>query len=434
VRNAFDQAWAALGGGLAPATELADEPILAAALPVADLALATVAACAGAAAELAEARGRQITDPIRIDADRVATAFTSERHLRANGQRFEAFAPESAFFRAADGWVRTHANYPHHRERLHRVLGPDVQAAIARRSALEVEADVLAAGGLAFAVRTAGEWAASAPGQAVAGLPLIARHSHPVIRRKQRPKLTGEPPATGYRVLDLTRVLAGPVATRTLALLGADVLRVDPPNLPELEGQWLDTGIGKRSTVLDLAREAGRATFEELLAEADVVVTGYRPGALDRFGLSPAALLDRRPGLVVARLSAWGTTGPWSDRRGFDSLVQAATGIALIEGTVDRPGALPAQALDHGTGYLLAAAVLRALADQVTTGAGHEIELCLARTGRWLMDLPEREQVAGREPEPTLTTLGELTVAAPAFALPGGADVWPAPPSEQRAI
>ncbi|MCP2322581.1 hypothetical protein HDA40_001088 [Hamadaea flava] len=428
MRTAFEQAWTALGGGPAPAYRVADQPVLAAALPVADLALATVTACACAAAELAQARGAK-TPEVEIDAARVATAFTSDRHLRRAGHGFEAFAPDSAFFRAADGWVRTHANYPHHRERLHRILGPDVRAAIAERSAQEVETQVLAAGGLAFAVRTAQEWAASAPGQAVARLPLIV-HSDPApaIRRKQRPVLTGDRPAAGYKVLDLTRVIAGPVATRTLAFLGADVLRIDPPQLPELEGQWLDTGLGKRSTQLDLARPTDHAAFAELLADADVVVTGYRPGALDRFGLSPAALLDRRPGLVVARLSAWGGDGPWSGRRGFDSLVQAATGIALIEGTtegtVDRPGVLPAQALDHGTGYLLAAAVLRALAAQLSTDSGHIAELCLARTSRWLLDLPPREQLAGREPEPTLTTVGDLTVAQPAF----GSGSWPGRP------
>src|SRR5262249_4211076 len=157
--------------------------------------------------------------------------------------------------------------------------------------------------------------------------------------------------------LDLTRVIAGPVATRTLALLGADVLRIDSPELPEIPAQHLDTGMGKRSTLLDLARPADRQTFEDLLATAGVVVTGYRPGALDRFGLDTSALHQRSPALVVASVSAWSTSGPWSGRRGFDSIVQTACGIADTEATADAtPGALPVQALDHATGYLLAAA------------------------------------------------------------------------------
>jgi crotonobetainyl-CoA:carnitine CoA-transferase CaiB-like acyl-CoA transferase len=236
-------------------------------------------------------------------------------------------------------------------------------------------------------------------------------------------------PALDVRVLDLTRVIAGPVATRTLALLGADVLRVDPPGLPEIEAQHLETGLGKRSTLLDLARPADRRSFEELLAAADVVVTGYRPGALDRHGLSPESLGERRPGLVVARLSAWGGAGPWRERRGFDSLVQAATGIAVSEGSSARPGVLPAQALDHGTGYLLAAAVLRALAAQCAgDGGGRLAELALARTAAWLLDMPGDGSHAPdlAAVPPTLVDLDGTSYAQPPVVLPGGPVTWPA--------
>jgi crotonobetainyl-CoA:carnitine CoA-transferase CaiB-like acyl-CoA transferase len=162
---------------------------------------------------------------------------------------------------------------------------------------------------------------------------------------------------TGVRVLDLTRVLAGPVATRNLAQAGAEVLRIDSPHLPEIGWVHLDTGAGKRSTTLDLRSPSGRSTFEDLLDDADIVVTGYRPGSLDPLGLSPEELASRKPGLVVGSVSAWGTEGPWAQRRGFDSIVQAVTGIAMIESTDGtRPGALPAQALDHSAGHLLSAA------------------------------------------------------------------------------
>lgn len=184
------------------------------------------------------------------------------------------------------------------------------------------------------------------------------------------------------RVLDLTRVIAGPVATRTLGLLGADVLRIDSPGLPEADDAYADTGFGKRSARLDLAAPGDRAVFEGLLAEADVVVTGYRPGALRRFGLDPQDLLERRPGLVVAELCAWGWRGPWAARRGFDSLVQAGYGIAArCAGDGGAPGVLPAQALDHGTGYLVAAGVLRALAG----GGGRRLRFSLAGTASWLV-------------------------------------------------
>lgn len=395
--TAIGSAWTALGGdpALLPRVVVVErEGALRARLPVRRLARACVGACALAAAELGARRaGLGETPAVRVDDGAVATAFASERHLLVDGRAPVSFAPLSRFWPAADGWVRTHANYPHHRERLLRALGvlgahasvETVGAALAERSALDIEESVYAAGGLAVALRTPEQWAAHPQAAAVAARPLVERERLDETHARVLPPLPDAAallPAAGLRVLDLTRVLAGPVATRTLALLGADVLRLDAPHLPELADQHADTGLGKRSATLDLAAE--RAAFEELLAAADVVVTGYRPGALDRFGLSPEALAERRPGLVVAQLSAWGGSGPWGGRRGFDSLVQAATGIAAAEGSRERPGALPAQALDHGTGYLLAAAVLRALTEQSAEGGSRVVRLTLARTAAWL--------------------------------------------------
>ncbi|MEV6484438.1 CoA transferase [Streptomyces sp. NPDC051576] len=390
-------AWAALGGDpalVSRVSTVARQGALEARLPVRELARACVGVCALAAAELGARRAGPAEVPgVRVDDGAVATAFVSERHLLIDGRAPVSFAPLSRFWRTADGWVRTHANYPHHRERLLGALRlpgdasvEDVAGVLAERSALDVESTVYGAGGLAVALRSAREWAAHAQGIAVAGRPLVEREWLDGARARVLPPLDGGPllPAAGLRVLDLTRVIAGPVATRTLALLGADVLRVDAPRLPEDPDAHADTGFGKRSTRLDLGLAADRRSFEELLARADVVVTGYRPGALDRFGLSPEALIGRRSGLVVAQLSAWGAYGPWGDRRGFDSLVQVATGIAAVEGTPERPGALPAQALDHGTGYLLAAAVLRALTEQAERGGGLVLRLALARTAAWL--------------------------------------------------
>ncbi|MFE2049133.1 CoA transferase [Streptomyces sp. NPDC059459] len=447
--------WSALGGDPAlvgAVSEVVRPGVLDARLPVRDLARACVGACALAAAELAARRaGRAEVPGVRVDDGAVAAAFTSERHLRVGGREPVAFAPLSRLWRTADGWVRTHANYPHHRQRLLAALGEPgdvgaLEAMLAGRSATEVEESVYAAGGLAVALRTPEQWAASGQAAALARRPLVERgrldasparvFTSPVPRSSSSPLL----PAAGLRVLDLTRVLAGPVATRTLALLGADVLRVDPPGLPELPDQHADTGFGKRSAALDLTRH--QEEFEELLRTADVVVTGYRPGALDRFGLTPEALAARRPGLVVARLSAWGADGPWAGRRGFDSLVQAATGIAVIEGAAGRPGALPAQALDHGTGYLLAAGVLRALTEQSYEGGGRYVGVALARTAAWLTGGPRPDgedgtgntarQAAGSGPEPWLaerdSRLGRLRYALPPVSFTGGPTDWARPP------
>jgi crotonobetainyl-CoA:carnitine CoA-transferase CaiB-like acyl-CoA transferase len=415
-------------------------------LPVRELARACVGDCALAAAELGARRAGLAEVPaVRVDDGAVATAFLSERHLLINGRAPVNFAPLSRFWRTADGWVRTHANYPHHRARLLQALGvPDdpaaVGAALAERSAQDVEEAVYAAGGLAVALRSPEEWAAHPQAAEVAKRPLVERGRLDTARARTFTPVDTSPllPAAGLRVLDLTRVLAGPVATRTLALLGADVLRLDAPRLPELPDQHADTGLGKRSATLDLATD--RQTFEELLTAADVVVTGYRPGALDRFGLSAEALADRRPGVVVAQLSAWGAYGPWRERRGFDSLVQAATGIALLEGSAERPGALPAQALDHGTGYLLAAAVLRALTEQSYEGGSRFVRLALARTARWLTDGGGMGDLAAGDagsgsydgPGPWLSqtdsALGRLRYALSPVSFEGGPVDWDRPP------
>ncbi|MEU4209477.1 CoA transferase [Streptomyces sp. NPDC026206] len=450
--DATDRAWALLGGD--PALTAAVDTggpggALQARLPVREMARSTVAVCALAAAELSTARrGGGSLPAVRVDDGAVAAAFVSERHLRVDGRAAATFAPLSRFWRTADGWLRTHANYPHHRARLLAALGlpssdtagdealaARVAGLLATREAAQVEEEVHAAGGLAVAVRTPHEWTVHPQGAAVAQRPLLSLERIAEAPVRKLDGGSGRLPAEGLRVLDLTRVLAGPVATRTLALLGADVLRVDSPSLPESRDTHADTGFGKRSAVLDLARSSDRATFESLLATADVVVTGYRPGALDRHGLSPMALAERRPGLVIGQLSAWGTYGPWGGRRGFDSLVQAACGIAATEaGPGGGPGVLPAQALDHGTGYLLAAAVLRAVTDQRTAGGTHLARLALAQTAAWLARDVGRDEGEGTgereeyEPGPWLSEregpLGLLRYALSPVAYEGGPRDW----------
>lgn len=439
------QAWAALGAD----SSLLDRVSyggasggLPARLPVMELARATVAVCSLAAAELASLRTGRPVPRVRVDDEAVATAFLSDRLVRVDGEAWSTFSPLSRFWRAADGWVRTHANYPHHRARLLAALGVPgdigegavdaVARAIAGLTALEVEESVYARGGLAVAARGPEDWAKSEQGVMVAGQPLLT-----TTRIDEAPeRMVGGAalPCAGLRVLDLTRVLAGPVATRTLALLGADVLRIDAPQLPESQEAHNDTGMGKRSAMLDLAEAVDRRVFGDLLETADVVVTGYRPGALERFGLTPEALAERRPGLVIAQLSAWGRYGPWHERRGFDSMVQAATGIAELEGSPDSPGVLPAQALDHGTGYLLAAGALRALTEQHRTGGTRLVRLSLTQTAHWLVhDLaPGPGGDEGFDAEHRLTEtdspMGRLRHALPPISYEGSPANWARPP------
>ena len=349
---------------------------------------------------------------VEVDPTHVAAAIRSERRLRLDGRPLPTFAPLSRFWRAADGWVRTHANYPWHHNALLAALetGPDgVARAIEARPAAEVEARVYEAGGLAVAVRTATEWRALAGKRA----PLIDTVTIP-----------GAPPrpARRLRVLDLTRVIAGPVGTRMLGALGADVLRIDAPDRPELKLHQYDGLLAKRSAILDLADPR----FQELLSGADIVVTGYRPGALDRFGLSPEALAVHHPGVVVVTLSSWGDTPRFASRRGFDSLVQAAAGIALAYG---QPGALPCQLLDHTTGYLIAAAALEGVAAQRRDGGTTMARLALTATAD---DLLCRPPVIDTDFDPT-PYLVELDPHLTAVAPPGRLDSeplrWPGPPA-----
>ncbi|MEU6849483.1 CoA transferase [Actinacidiphila alni] len=457
--------WAALGGApsLLERVGYGTGGGLPAAVPVMALGRATTAVCALAAAELAAVRSGPFVSvrgpvptsvpTVRVTDGAVATAFTSERHLLIDGRPGATFAPLSRFWPTADGWIRTHANYPHHRARLLAALGlrdrddtDALVAEVARRLAAtpgeQSERAVYAAGGLAVAVRTASAWAASEPGRAAAR-PVVERRAVGTAPARAPALPPAALPAEGVRVLDLTRVIAGPVATRTLGLLGADVLRIDSPRLPELWDAQADTGFGKRSTALDLAVRADRAVFEELLGSADVVVTGYRPGALDRYGLSAEALLERRPGLIVAQLSAWGFDGPWAGRRGFDSLVQAATGIALLQADAEgRPGALPGQFLDHGTGYLIAAGVLRALTERLGPegdGTGCRLRFALATTAARLLGLPadpvpaaERPDHSGRLAE-TDSPMGRLRYALPPIRYDGSPTTWSRPPSRPAA-
>ncbi|WP_316524657.1 CoA transferase [Kitasatospora brasiliensis] len=448
-------AWAALGGPAELLERVAfhgPEDVLPSGLPVRRLARATVAVCSLAAAELAAHRAGGLAsgaepalDPasvpaVRVNQGAVATAFISERHLTIDGRTPVSFAPHSGFWRTADGWVRTHANYPHHRTRLLSALGLAADAgpeqlaeALGKLPAEQVQERAYKAGALAVAV---------AP---------VSQARHPLVEQLEIGAEAGsapvrplgeapvDRPAAGIRVLDLTRVIAGPVATRTLALLGADVLRIDSPRLPEAEDAHADTGFGKRSARLDLAEPADREVFEELLATADVVVSGYRPGALDTHGLSPDALFARRPDLILVQLCAWGWTGRWAGRRGFDSLVQAGVGIACHEAAPDgHPGVLPAQALDHGTGYLIAAAVLRALTDQRTRRpGGRHLRFSLAGTAAWLLHgiEPEAPRESPDEPyDPTRwlaetdSAYGRLRHALPPIGYQGGPTDWSRPP------
>lgn len=387
----LEQLASAIGddGASARVRLLPGETGLTARLRAGELALESVSFFAAQAARLLGLPG------VDVSPRRVGVNFSSYNYLSIDGEAAAAWAPLSGFFPTVDGWVRTHANYPHHRSRLCAAFGLDdsagreeFAAVLAGMAAADAEALALANGALCVRVRTAEEferliptaplleWEATGPGGAGAARDFAAR-----------------PP----RVLDFSRVIAGPTCTRALALLGADVLRIDPPEPAEIAVQHIDTGAGKRSAVLDLAQNADRV--EQLVAGADVVVLGYRPGSLARFGLDERGLRARHPHLVIASLSAYPPGSAWAVRRGFDSLVQAASGIAVAEGMLEglipgrvagravTPGALRAQALDHATGYVLAGAICAALA----SGTAATVRSSLAAAAQALLALGPAE-------------------------------------------
>jgi hypothetical protein len=347
-------------------------------LEVERLAFGSVDAVVAATRELAASRG--LSADVATTPELVAASFAAIGHLRVDGRTVDPWAPLSGFAEASDGWVRLHGNYPHHAAVIESVVGAATRETLQERvrhwTADDVEREVTASGGIATVVRTVDEWKAHPHARATAGDPWHEIDTGP----SRSPLPPADLPMSGVRVLDLTRVLAGPTCSQMLACLGADVLRLDPPTRPELLDQYLSNGMGKRSAELDLSRDLDRVRTE-LLTHADVVLTGYRPDALGRFGLDAPSLQADHPRLVVASLSAWGDHGPWGTRRGFDSIVQAACGIATLCADDRRPGALPVQALDYATGYVLAADVITLLA----RGRGGAVRASLLGAARTLV-------------------------------------------------
>ncbi len=383
------------------------EPVLPSSFRVDASAQATIAAVAAAAAMTWRRRGGAAQD-VAVDLRASAAEFRSECLMRIDGADPRALWDSIAgAYRCGDGrWVRLHTNFAHHRDGVLRLLGcagdrVAVGEALRSWQAEAFENAATEAGMVVAMMRSFAEWDAHAHAPAIATAPLVA------IRRIGPAPPETLPPAVrplgGVRVLDLTRIIAGPVCGRALAAHGADVLRAIGPALPTIEALDTDTGRGKLSAMLDLGSDAGRETLRRLVRAADVVVQSYRPGALDARGFGPADAAALRPGIVYASLSAYGADGVWGGRRGFDSLVQTATGFNHAEGEaagVDGPKPLPCQALDHASGYLLALGVLAALERRVAEGGSWRVDVSLARTAHWLRGLGRLEQgLAAPDPQ-----------------------------------
>ena len=350
-------------------------------------ALAATALAAGELWALRSGRHQQVS----VDLRAAAASLRSARYLRIDGKPPPGpWDPLSGFYPVRDGrWVSIHCNFRSHRDAALRALGTKedraaTEAASASWDGMALEDAIHAAGGCAGLARSAEEWAKHPQAEAVARQPLLE------IRRTgdAPPELLPgrDRPLAGVRVLDLTRVLAGPTCGRTLAEHGADVLRITAPHLADSGAMDVDTGHGKLSAHVDLRSSEGAETLRSLLREADVFCQSYRPGALAGRGFSPEQAAALRPGIVCVSLSAWGDTGPWSKRRGFDSIVQTVSGMAIASGDGAKPRLLPVSAIDYVAGNLMAFGAMLALARRAREGGSWLVRVALARTGLWIVE------------------------------------------------
>ncbi len=369
-------------------------PVVPSNFAIADAAQASLGAATLAAAEIRHRRGHERQ---RARVERTHVVAQSLGWFSLDGVVPPSWDPIAGLYPcAAGGWVRLHTNFAHHRDGALRLLDLPEGPATPREAVAEALRDWRAeafetaaaeAGLVASAARSFAEWDAHPQAAAVAAQPLVR-----LERIGDAPTIAWPAsdvqaqPLAGLRVLDLTRILAGPVGCRTLAAHGADVLMINSPNLPNIDG-IAEVSRGKRSAHADLRTPAGRAALDSLVAGAHVFVQGYRPGGLASLGYAPEALAQARPGIVAVSLSAYGTTGPWGGRRGFDSLVQTATGFNLAEAAAagaDKPQAMPLQILDFAAGFLLAFGTQAALLRQADEGGSWRVDVSLAGVAHWL--------------------------------------------------
>jgi crotonobetainyl-CoA:carnitine CoA-transferase CaiB-like acyl-CoA transferase len=397
AKDALAALWRAAGQDAAAlaAIELTGaEPVLPSTFAVGTAAQATIAASALAAAELWHLRGGR-RQRVSVDMRHAAIEFRSGLYLRVGGERAAEYHDRiSGVYRCGDGrWVRVHANFPHHRDGALKLLGCEhdrgaVTRALAGWSGEAFEEAAAKTGLVVTMCRPFAEWDAHPQGRALAALPAFSIER--IGDAPARPLPPGERPLAGIRVLDLTRVIAGPVCGRTLAAHGADVMLVTAAHLPQMGPLVIDSGRGKLSTFIDLRAPEGREALAQLVRDADVFVEGYRPGAIAGWGFAPEQAARGRPGIVYVSLCAYGRDGPWAGRRGFDSLVQNANGINHAEAEAagyEQPKPLPCQALDHTAGYLMAFGAMIALARRAREGGSWHVRVSLAQAGHWIRSL-----------------------------------------------
>lgn len=344
---------------------------------------------------------------VLVDRHAAAASLRSNTYVLRDGKKPVSWDPLAGHYPTRDGRVMfLHTNHPHHREGALRISGAkegtreSLAEAVAKWDGLDIEAAIAAGGCVGGLVRSREEWTAHPHGIAVARLPLLDIVK--IGEAPPQPLAKSERPLGGVRVLDLTRVLAGPTSGRVLAENGAEVLHIAAPHLPYQTEILMDTGHGKRCAWIDLREAAGIATLEGLMREADVFTQGYRPGTLAARGFSPERVAELRPGVVCVSICAYGHEGPWAARRGFDSIVQNVTGLSSVQGTLAQPRNLPVQALDYIAGYLAALGAIVALARRAEQGGSWLVRVSLVQVAHWIAGLGTTDGTAGLKELPDL--------------------------------
>lgn len=371
------------------------------------LAQSTIAASALAAALYWSTRHSEATPRVIVPSEHACVEFMSERLYTLDGQSASPpWGPIGGLHKVSDGFVRIHDSFPNHRQNALQILGlgPDasrdeVAKELMNWRAIELETQASQSGAVIAAQRSFEEWDALPQAKAIPDFPILMGKVAQLEPHSSTPPMADNKCLKGVRVVEMSRVIAAPVAGKTLAAHGADVIWITSPSLPDLPDLDIDLSRGKRTVQLDIQKAKDKATLLELLSTADVFIQSYRPGSLAAKGLSVEDLLKVNPNLIVASLNAYGPEGPWCQHRGFDSLVQACSGLNVAEaqsyGGGEPMRVLPCQALDHGAGYLLATGIIAALFKRATEGDIYEVKVSLAGVMKYLRSLGRREVKSG---------------------------------------
>ncbi len=397
--TAFEEVMAARGKGMPADGEVSitgKDPVFSTKFKIGETVAAALAGVGTAVNDIHELKtGRR--QKVSIDVRHAAATLRSGDHasqLDASGVYQPLLSPSHKAMTALtqpwptkDGrWALPHFGLPHLQAHTQKLLGCEatpesVAAAVKKWNALDLEAAIdenRVCGGM---VRTNAEWLAEEHGKVLAAKPIVE-----VIKigdSAPEPMPAGTRPLDGIRVLDLTRILAGPTAARTLAEHGADVLMVTADGLPQIPHAVVDTNHGKRSTYLNLKEPGDNAKLKELVRGTDVFSQGYRPGMIEGLGFGADELAEVRPGIIYTSISCYGADGPFSHRAGWEQVAQTMTGICH-EGTPEHPKLLPAAANDYTTGYLGAYGILLALARRAVEGGSYHVRVSLCQSGMFI--------------------------------------------------